>query len=52
VLVMVVIGGVYLGYLLVTRGLHGLRMPDMHSIDAELDHVALDDPSDVHDAPK
>jgi amino acid transporter len=52
VLVMVVIGGVYLGYLLATRGLHGLRMPDMHSIDAELDHAALDDASDVNDAPK
>ena len=37
---MVVIGAVYLGYLLVTRGRHGLRMPDMHSIDAELDHEA------------
>jgi amino acid transporter len=37
--VMVAIGAVYLGYLLVTRGLHGLRMPEMRSIDAELDHA-------------
>ena len=37
VLVMVAIGACYLGYLLVTRGKDGLRMPDMHSIDAELD---------------
>ena len=37
VIVMVVIGAVYLGYLLATRGRHGLTMPDMHSIDAELD---------------
>ncbi len=36
VLVMVVIGAAYLGYLLVTRGRHGLSMPDMTSIDAEL----------------
>lgn len=36
-LVMVAIGAVYLGYLLVTRGKDGLKMPDMHSIDAELD---------------
>ncbi|MEN4474468.1 amino acid permease [Mycolicibacterium cosmeticum] len=40
VLVMVVLGAVYLGYLLVTRGTHGLRMPEMRSIDAELDDVA------------
>jgi hypothetical protein len=32
---MVIIGAV-LGYLLVSRGRHGLSMPDMHSIDAEL----------------
>ncbi|GAA1666709.1 amino acid permease [Mycolicibacterium murale] len=37
VLVMVAIGACYLGYLLVTRGKDGLRMPDMHSIDVELD---------------
>ena len=36
VIVMVVIGAVYLGYLLVRRGSAGLSMPDMHSIDAEL----------------
>jgi amino acid transporter len=40
VLAMVAIGGLYLGYLLVTRGTNGLAMPDMSSIDAELDHVA------------
>jgi amino acid transporter len=38
VLVMVAIGAVYLIWLLVKRGRHGLSMPDMHSIDAELDH--------------
>ncbi len=43
VLVMVAIGAVYLGYLLITRGKDGLKMPEMASIDAELDHVA-DDP--------
>jgi amino acid transporter len=37
--VMVAIGAVYLGYLLATRGVHGLRMPEMRSIDAELDHA-------------
>ncbi len=42
VIVMVVIGAFYLGYLLATRGRHGLAMPDMHSIDADLDHVAED----------
>jgi amino acid transporter len=36
VIVMMVIGASYLGYLLVSRGRHGLSMPDMHSIDAEL----------------
>ena len=36
VIVMVVIGACYLGYLLATRGKHGLTMPDMQSIDAEL----------------
>ena len=40
VLVMVVIGAIYLGVLLARRGRHGLAMPDMLSIDAELDHVA------------
>lgn len=38
--IMVAIGAVYLGYLLVTRGRHGLKMPEMASIDAELDHLA------------
>jgi hypothetical protein len=38
VLVMVAIGAAYLVYLLVSRGSHSLSMPDMHSIDAELDH--------------
>ncbi|MGV9797886.1 amino acid permease [Mycobacterium sp. NPDC003449] len=37
--VMVAIGAGYLGYLLVTRGRHGLKMPEMASIDAELDAV-------------
>jgi amino acid transporter len=37
VLVMVVIGAVYLVALLVRRGVHGLAMPHMGSIDAELD---------------
>ncbi|MCV7345837.1 amino acid permease [Mycolicibacterium rhodesiae] len=40
VLVMVAIGAVYLGYLLSTRGRDGLRMPELRSIDAELDNVA------------
>jgi hypothetical protein len=31
---------VYFVYLLATRGTKGLTMPDMHSIDAELDHEA------------
>lgn len=35
--VMVAIGAAYLGYLLATRGREGLRMPDMRSIDAELE---------------
>lgn len=39
VAVMVGIGATYLGYLLVTRGRDGLRMPEMTSIDAELDKV-------------
>jgi amino acid transporter len=37
--VMVAIGAVYLGYLLATRGRDGLRMPDMRSIDAEIETV-------------
>ncbi|MGV0815780.1 amino acid permease [Mycolicibacterium boenickei] len=43
---MVAIGAVYLGYLLITRGKDGLRMPAMASIDAELDHV-VSDPEDA-----
>lgn len=43
VIVMVVIGALYLGYLLATRGRHGLSMPDMASIDAELDREAAKD---------
>ena len=38
-LVMVAVGAAYLGYLLATRGKNGLKMPDMHSIDAELNTV-------------
>lgn len=37
VAVMVGIGAVYLGYLLATRGTKGLKMPELRSIDAELD---------------
>ncbi len=40
--VMIGIGMIYLGYLLITRGRDGLRMPELTSIDAELDHVADD----------
>jgi amino acid transporter len=40
VIVMVVIGAGYLGYLLVRRGRDGLAMPDQHSIDAVLDEEA------------
>jgi amino acid transporter len=40
VLAMVAIGAIYLGYLLVTRRVRGLAMPDMSSIDAELARVA------------
>jgi amino acid transporter len=43
VIAMVIIGACYLGYLLVTRGRHGLTMPDMHSIDAELEREATQD---------
>src|ERR1700755_2295462 len=43
VIVMVVIGGCYLGYLLATRGKSGLTMPGMQSIDAELDAQAAKD---------
>ncbi|MUL45007.1 amino acid permease [Mycobacterium sp. CBMA293] len=45
---MVAIGAVYLIYLLITRGRHGLKMPELRSIDAELDQVGVaDDPQDV-----
>jgi len=47
VAVMVAIGAAYLGYLLATRGRAGLRMPDMHSIDAELDTIAAPGEQDV-----
>ena len=48
VVVMVAIGAVYLIYLLATRGVHGLKMPDLRSIDAELDDAATrHDPRDV-----
>jgi amino acid transporter len=40
VIVMVVIGACYLGYLLARRGSAGLAMPDQHSIDAVLDQEA------------
>ncbi len=43
VIVMVIIGACYLGYLLATRGRHGLSMPDMHSIDVELEREATKD---------
>lgn len=49
VLVMVVLGGIYLAVLLVRRGLHGLAMPTMSSIDAELDADA--DRAGVHHEP-
>jgi hypothetical protein len=37
---MVALGAVYLCYLLVTRGRHGLKMPEMSSIDAEFEDAA------------
>lgn len=40
VVVMVAIGAGYLAYLLIRRGRSALTMPDMHSIDAELDREA------------
>ncbi|WP_422746232.1 amino acid permease [Mycobacterium sp. WMMD1722] len=43
VIVMVVVGALYLGYLLVTRGRQSLSMPEMTSIDAELDREAAKD---------
>lgn len=43
VLILVVIGAIYLGYLLISRGgAKGLKMPDMHSIDSELDQDAAE----------
>jgi amino acid transporter len=47
VLFMVAIGALYLAYLLATRGRHGLKMPDMGSIDTELDHAAESEVTDV-----
>lgn len=47
VAVMVAIGAVYLAYLLATRGPRGLKMPELRSIDAELDHAADSDESGV-----
>jgi hypothetical protein len=41
VIIMVAIGAVYLTYLLATRGQQGLKMPDMGSIDAELDQAEI-----------
>ncbi|GAY16739.1 amino acid permease [Mycobacterium sp. shizuoka-1] len=43
VAVMVGIGALYLAYLLATRGASGLKMPDLRSIDAELDEAATGD---------
>jgi len=43
VIVMVVIGACYLGYLLISRGKQGLTMPGMGSIDAEIDAEAAKD---------
>jgi amino acid transporter len=40
-LVMLAVGGVYLGYLVATRGSRGLAMPAMASIDAELEAEAV-----------
>lgn len=40
VVVMIGIGALYLAYLLATRGTHGLKMPELRSIDAELDKTA------------
>lgn len=40
VVVMVAVGAAYLGYLLIRGGKQGLSMPDMHSIDAEIDSKA------------
>jgi amino acid transporter len=43
VVIMIVIGALYLGYLPVTRGgATGLKMRDIHSIDAELDRDAAE----------
>lgn len=40
VLVMLAIGAVYLGFMLKDKGVHGMAMPTMASIDAELDSEA------------
>jgi amino acid transporter len=45
--VMVAIGAVYMVYLLATRGLHGLKIPELRSIDAELDHATDSDETGV-----
>jgi hypothetical protein len=44
--VMAVLGAMYLGYLLVRYGTQGLKMPEMHSIDAEISQA----PTAVEDA--
>jgi amino acid transporter len=38
ILAMLAIGAIYLGILLAKRGVHGLSMPTMHNINAELEH--------------
>ena len=43
VIVMLLIGACYLGYLLATRGKNGLTMPGMQSIDAEIGAEAAKD---------
>lgn len=45
VLFMMAIGAVYLGVLLARKGVKGLAMPDMHSIDAVFDEAAHEDPA-------
>lgn len=37
VIVMIAIGLIYVAYLLLTRGRHGLTMPDLVDVDRELD---------------
>jgi len=52
VVVLVVIGAAYLAGLYARRGRHGLAMPELRSIDAELDAAAQDgsDPSPILEA--